>query len=297
MNDGVYSIFIGVRPFAIAAVTGRSGLGLADVDLRVRAERVTALAIPVVSPPPPHGIRTASKSSRSSTSSSPIVPFPAMTGVVLDGMDEVAVDAVAEVALARRPSRPTTRPRDAHDPAAEALDCGELRHRRVVGTTIVAGMPSSRAIHATPCAMFPVLVVTTPSRSCVRRRAQDRVRRAAELEGADRLQVLELEPDLGGRVDLEPDERRADDGAGDSLAGALDLLERDQKSTSIPTPCSRARRTTSSADARSSTAIPSDLKTVSSSSCSRPGMHPGEHLAELGLDVLRADRSLAAAMM
>ena len=33
------------------------------------------------------------------------------------------------------------------------------------GATIVAGMPSSRAIHATPCAMFPVLVVTTPSSS------------------------------------------------------------------------------------------------------------------------------------
>ena len=36
------------------------------------------------------------------------------------------------------------------------------------GTTIVAGMPSERAIHATPCAMLPVLVVTTPARSSAR---------------------------------------------------------------------------------------------------------------------------------
>ena len=36
------------------------------------------------------------------------------------------------------------------------------------GTTIVAGMPSTRAIQATPCAMLPVLVVTTPAASSAR---------------------------------------------------------------------------------------------------------------------------------
>jgi len=30
------------------------------------------------------------------------------------------------------------------------------------GTTIVAGTPSTRAIHAIPCAMFPALAVTRP---------------------------------------------------------------------------------------------------------------------------------------
>ena len=39
----------------------------------------SALAIPVVRPPPPHGTSTASMSSRSSASSRPIVPFPAIT--------------------------------------------------------------------------------------------------------------------------------------------------------------------------------------------------------------------------
>ena len=161
------------------------------------------------------------------------------------------------------------------------------------GAMIVAGTPSSRAIQATPCAMFPVLVVTSPSASSSRGALRTAFACAADLERADRLQVLELEPDLRRRVvDVEADERRADDRPRDALARRLDVGERDQKSTSTPTPRSRARRTTSSAEARSSTAIPSDSNTVSSSSCSRPGMHPGEHLAELGLDVVGADRAL-----
>ena len=48
------------------------------------------------------------------------------------------------------------------------------------GTTIVAGIPSERAIHATPCAMFPVLVVTTPPRELGARRGRgSRSRRRA----------------------------------------------------------------------------------------------------------------------
>ena len=121
------------------------------------------------------------------------------------------------------------------------------------------------------------------------RRLPDRVDGAADLERADRLQVLELEPDLRRPVDGEANERRADRGAGDRLAGALDLGERDQNSTSVPTPCSRALRTISSAAARSSTARPSDLKTVSSSSSVAARMGAGQHLAELGADVLLAE--------
>ena len=40
---------------------------------------LTALAIPVVRPPPPYGITIASGSGRSSSISSPIVPLPAIT--------------------------------------------------------------------------------------------------------------------------------------------------------------------------------------------------------------------------
>jgi len=76
-----------------------------------------------------------------------------------------------------------------------------------------------------------------------RRGELQRVRGAAQLEGADRLQVLELEIDLGGRVlDLEPDERCADNGSRDALPSGFDLGERDQSSTSLPMPCSTACR-------------------------------------------------------
>src|SRR5262245_37878184 len=72
---------------------------------------------------------------------------------------------------------------------------------------------------------------------------QERVARAAQLEGADRLEVLELEVDLRRRVlELEADERRADDRAGQALAGSFDLGQRDHKATAVPTPSSSARR-------------------------------------------------------
>jgi hypothetical protein len=72
---------------------------------------------------------------------------------------------------------------------------------------------------------------------------RERVPGAAQLEGTDRLKVLELEEDLGGRVvDLEPDERRSEDAFLESLAGSFDLGEGDHSSTSVPIPCSCARR-------------------------------------------------------
>jgi hypothetical protein len=75
------------------------------------------------------------------------------------------------------------------------------------------------------------------------RRLEDRVRRAAELERADRLQALELEPDFRRRiVDVKPNERRLCDGVREPVPRALDVVERDQNSTSVPTPRSRARR-------------------------------------------------------
>ena len=106
------------------------------------------------------------------------------------------------------------------------------------------------------------------------RRLPDRIDGASDLEGTDRLEVLELQPDLGRPVDVEAHEWRSDRRAGDRLSRALDLCERDQNSTSVPAPSSRALRTMSSAAARSSTASPRDLKMVSSSVSVRPGCAP-----------------------
>ena len=53
-----------------------------------------------------------------------------------------------------------------------------------------------------------------------------RVCRAADLEGADRLQVLELEIDLSGRVsDVQADQRRADRGARDRTSRVIDVSQ------------------------------------------------------------------------
>src|SRR5204863_6387843 len=102
-----------------------------------------------------------------------------------------------------------------------------------------------------------------------------RVVGAPDLERADRLEVLELQVDLGLRLGhVQPDERGADGRARDRLARGPDLLERDQNATSVPAPFSRARRTTYSAAARSSTARPRERKTVSSPGSVRPVAAP-----------------------
>jgi hypothetical protein len=64
------------------------------------------------------------------------------------------------------------------------------------------------------------------------------VRRAAQLEGTDRVEVLELEVDLA--LVLELDEGRPQDPPGLAVAGRLDLGERDQKGTAVPRPSARA---------------------------------------------------------
>ena len=158
-------------------------------------------------------------------------------------MHEEALDALAEIALLVGVDRgPPLLPRHADDPAAEALDRGELRLRGVVGDddrgrhAKLAGHPGDALRHVSGARG------DEPVRERVGRRVQDGVRGSAELERGDGLEVLELEPDLGGSVDAQPDERRAEDRAGDSLAGCLDLRERDQKGTSTPTPRSCARR-------------------------------------------------------
>src|SRR5262249_37537304 len=146
--------------------------------------------------------------------------------------------------------------------AAEALDCVDLRAWCVVGNddrrrhAELAGEPADTLGHV------PGAGREDAAGDVLGGRLADRVGGAADLEGADRLQALELQPHLAVcDVDRELHERRPDRVARDHLAGTLDLRERDQNSTSTPTPRSRARVTTSSADARSSTAIPSDLKT------------------------------------
>ena len=120
---------------------------------------LTALAIPVVSPPPPYGITTASGSGRSSSISSPIVPLPAITPGSWTGCTNspstpstrLATMAFHQSSYVIFMTRPPSRS------IAAILAWGAWS-----GTAMVAGTPSSRAVHAMPCAMLPALAVTRP---------------------------------------------------------------------------------------------------------------------------------------
>ena len=175
----------------------RLGLGGDDARRSGRQRLHRASRCPSSARRRPTGRSTASNARQSSHSSRPMVPLPGHHRVVLDRVHEQPVDAVVAAVDHRlppdlvrhgdRPRRRAARPRRA------------WRAARASGATMRARTPSSRAAHATPCAMFPALAVTTPPASPRRRRAHRR-QRAAQLERADRLQVLELQPDRARRA-------------------------------------------------------------------------------------------------
>ena len=123
--------------------------------------------------------------------------------------------------------------------------------------------------------MLPALAVTRPRAHQRGVGAAHGVGGAANLERADRLEQLELAPDLGrGVLGRKAHERRAQRRARDPLARGLDLVDRDHSSRLHAGARARARATASSAAARSSTAIPSERNTVSAPSPLRPGRSP-----------------------
>ena len=75
--------------------------------------------------------------------------------------------------------------------------------------------------------MLPALTVQTPSASRSGRALAHGVGRAAQLEGAHRLQVLQLQVQLGGAVGVETHERRPERRAADALAGGADVVQGD----------------------------------------------------------------------
>ena len=120
---------------------------------------LTALAMPVVSPPPPYGITTASGSGRSCSISSPIVPLPAITAGSWTGCTNSPSSPSRWLVtmMFHQASYGTFSTRPPSRSIAASLASGAWS-----GTTIVAGTPSSRAVQAMPWAMFPALAVTRP---------------------------------------------------------------------------------------------------------------------------------------
>ena len=146
-------------------------------------------------------------------------------GRIADGMDEEALDPGIAVVLEDLPPAGVG---ELDGRGAQALDrarawsAARCRGRRPC--TGCRGAARSSRRPAPCCRRSPC---RRPSRAASRRRERHGVAGAAQLERADRLQVLELQPDLRRRVlDVQPDERRADRRSGDASARGADVLER-----------------------------------------------------------------------
>ena len=162
------------------------------------------------SPPPPHGTRTASTSGKILDDLEPDRAVP--------GHDRAVADTGARTGR-RRPAY--ARARDGLPPRRRTGTGTTRPPSRSIASSFVSGAWSGTTIvarHAEPPAPPTRRPAPCSRRSRSRRRPRapraappDRVARAADLERADRLQALELEPDLAGDSgSVEPDERRAD---------------------------------------------------------------------------------------
>ena len=116
--------------------------------------------------------------------------------------------------------------RNLDDAATEPLDRLDLGVGRVVrrddgaGDPQAAGVPGGALRHVAGAGDEDAL-----GQLGLRHRTH-RIGGTADLEGADRLEILELEVDVGRRVpDVELDQRRPDGGLGDDRLGAADFLD------------------------------------------------------------------------
>src|SRR5689334_18139461 len=136
-------------------------------------------------------------------------------------MDEETVEAGIG---ALRQDGPPALERNRDRARAQALDRVALRPRRAVRDDDRAG--DSEPPRAPRDALRHVARARRPhpGGEPLRGQAEDRVRRAAELERPDRLQALELEVDLAAARIREPHERRADGRAGDAAPRLADRV-------------------------------------------------------------------------
>ena len=110
----------------------------------------------------------------------------------------------------------------------EPLDGSDFRLWRVIGDDDGAGDPESSRVPGHALRHVACARRVRPLSQALFAGEQHGIPGAANLERADRLQVLELEPDLAVDVgQLEPNERRADDEPQEPLACGLDVGERD----------------------------------------------------------------------
>ena len=121
----------------------------------------SASEMPAASPPPPTGIRTVSASGACSASSSPIVPWPAITRASSNAWTSVApVRSTCACAAATAASKlsPPSSTAPPYDVVASTFAIGASS-----GMKIVARVFASRAAQATAWPWFPALAATTPA--------------------------------------------------------------------------------------------------------------------------------------
>ena len=272
----------------------------ADGGARSRAARrrsfvsgrsaASALAIPVKRPPPPQGTSTASTSGRSSSQLEPDRAVARHHEVVLHRMDEEPVEPVE----ARLDDRlPPALVRHLDDLAAEPRDRVELRLRRVLGDddrrrdAELARGPRDALRHVAGARGDDALLAVASRGAC--RIALTAPRILNEPIGCRFSSLSQISAGAstcrrtsGVRIAAPRIVSRA------RSISASGIRSRPRCRGRV----SRALATTSSAAARSSTAIPSDLKTRQLVRRRAARVGADQHLAELREDVLRADRAL-----
>ena len=151
------------------------------------------------------------------------MPLPAITRLVLDGVDEERVDA--RVRRGRASSATTSRAaRGITSPPSRATARSFVSRRRLGRDddrphACLARRPRDALRHV------PGARREDAAGDRLRARGADGVERAAELERADRLQALELQPELARRLRrVQPDERRLEHRVADPLPRGADIV-------------------------------------------------------------------------
>ena len=215
--------------------------------------------MPAIRPPPPTGTTIASTSGVCSRISSPIVPWPAITSTLSNGWMNVSPSraasspACARASVRSAPCRTTLAPR--------CRQLVTLMSAANTGITTVTGMPSRLRVVRDALRVVAGRRRDDAAPALLGREQQQRVARAALLEAAGALQVVELAVDVRAgelRQRDRLDAGRVVDAAGDARARGLDVGERDH----------RERR-------------PADQN-----GSAMPGFAADEHAPELGLDAL-----------
>jgi hypothetical protein len=148
--------------------------------------------MPLASPPPPTGTSTQATSGRSATISRPTVPCPAITSWWSNGGTIVMPRSAA--ISAHRFSRSGGATSSISAPSARVASI--LTGDDTSGITITQGMPNARAVNASACAWLPGRVRHHAVGPHVGRDRRHGVVGAAQLERADRLQALRLQPQV-----------------------------------------------------------------------------------------------------